>query len=130
MFDRLRRDLAQNPLHRHATSPGVSPIMRTMAKPDMVILYNCPIAKVPSRILYRADASGKEPHQVDVEQHGLDGIGQERWAPPAGAHMISWAILAAVLRQVAIGKVTPVKADDGSVTIDAREIVIVGPKAN
>lgn len=124
MFDRWRRELAQ----MLKTSPGVSPIMRVMAKPDMVILYNCPIARMPSRILYRADA-GKEPHQVDIEQHGIDGMGQERWAPTNGAHMVAWAVLAAVLRQVAVGKVTPVKAEDGSVTIDAREIVISGPKA-
>jgi len=102
-----------------------------MAKPDMIILYNCPVARMPSRLLYNTDGGGPEPHKVTVEQHGVDGMGQERWAPPPTPHLLPWVVLAAVLRQVALGKITPSRDAEGAttapVTIDAREIVIAGP---
>ena len=94
-------------------------------KPDLVILYNDPISKMPSRLLYFL-GQGQEPHKLTTEQHGLDGLGTERWAPPGGTHLVGWAILAYVLRHVATGKITPTQ--DGDLTkIDARETIIPGP---
>lgn len=94
-------------------------------KPDLVILYNDPISKNQSRLLYFL-GQPPEPHKLVTEQHGLDGLGTERWAPPPGPHLIGWAVLAYVLRHVATGKITPVQ--DGDLTrIDARETIIPGP---
>lgn len=94
-------------------------------KPDLVILYNDPIAKAPGRILYFI-GTGPEPHKVVVEQQGLDGLGNERWATPAGTFLNAWAVLAYVTRHLAMGKITATQ--DGDITrVDARETIIPGP---
>lgn len=96
-------------------------------KPDLVILYNDPVLKMPSRLLYSL-GDGREPHKLVTEVMGVDGMGVDRWAPPTGNHLLAWAILAFILRAVATGKITPVQ--DGDLTrIDARETTIPGPTA-
>lgn len=96
-----------------------------MSKPDLIILYNDPISRMSNRILYFL-GQGAEPHKLVTEQHGLDGLGVERWAPAVGPHLVSWAVVTYVLRHVATGKITPTQ--DGDLTkIDARETIIPGP---
>lgn len=97
-----------------------------MAKPDMVILYTDPVAKMPSRLCYSAPDA--ETHRHTIEHRGVDGMGEDRWAPPVGAHLLAWAIFGYVLRQVALDKIKPIVIE-GVVTVDARAVTIPAPQA-
>lgn len=90
-----------------------------MAKPSMKIIYTDPNAKAVCRVIY-AGPDAAVPYQVLVEELGLDGEGNERWAP-ARSHMpievVAYHILAAVGRK----ECTPT-FDGGVVTYDARSV--------
>jgi len=55
-----------------------------MAKPTVIVIYNDPNNKLVSRLVYQpndADIDPQRQYQVVVEESGIDGLGNARWAP-------------------------------------------------
>lgn len=90
-----------------------------MAKPSMKIIYTDPNAKAVCRLIY-AGPEGPVPYQILIEEHGVDGEGNERWAPARSympIEVVAFHILAAAARK----ECTPTVVD-GVVTYDARSV--------